>query len=464
MELQEIFPLIVPAMIVQISIQIYYIVHVRKNPKLTDRQRFWFTLGIAGLNLPIAALYLFQTREKTMERSVEGSRENVDGAIQQAIFVLLVVAYEIYAIQLILGNRSAGGDMTIVWLLGACFVLSVLDELYVFHRFSFLRHPFALAEIGLAYAVYWVDATGDATFFVVIVAVLVLNRFAVDLAKKYILLAVAGFMFLHTAKVIGEIPTADMDALIGEFYLRTVGIVLILGAFFMLKKQIVTSKHLGIALETVQQQSKRLEEMSIIAERNRMAKEIHDTVGHRLTGALLNIEAAKRLTQSQAEQDKLDRAAGQVKDALGDIRHSVRMIEYFEEDDFRERLYEIARSNQKELGLDMTIEAAIVSTLLPIQQHMITRALMECATNSIKHGKAKKADVLIQEFGGAVHFSYSDDGFGCENPTYGFGLRAMESQVLSLGGAMDVQSAAGEGFSVHFQLPVGKMEGGSRND
>ncbi|MGI6358071.1 MAG: histidine kinase [Bacillota bacterium] len=97
-------------------------------------------------------------------------------------------------------------------------------------------------------------------------------------------------------------------------YANTPGVLLVWAAFYSLKKQLLANQQLQTALLQLRKQSLQLEQMSAIAERNRIAGEIHDTVGHALTSALISIEAGQQLLDSdrEAAQEKLALARGQV--------------------------------------------------------------------------------------------------------------------------------------------------------
>ncbi|HEX3072568.1 MAG TPA: ATP-binding protein [Ignavibacteriales bacterium] len=95
---------------------------------------------------------------------------------------------------------------------------------------------------------------------------------------------------------------------------------------------------------------------------------------------------------------------------------------------------------------------------MPIQQSVLKQAIVECATNSIKHGKSTEADILIQQSKNMVSMTFSDNGAGSADIIFGFGLSTMRERVQSIGGTLRTESERGEGYTVTISIPAGKEE------
>jgi signal transduction histidine kinase len=121
----------------------------------------------------------------------------------------------------------------------------------------------------------------------------------------------------------------NSDEIISYLYVTMLVFFLVFAAFYMLKKQLLANKRLEAAIATLKEQSLRLEEMGAISERNRITGEIHDTVGHTLTSAIISIEAGEMLLSKDTEKAllKFALAKEQVKRGLSDIRNSVKTIQ-----------------------------------------------------------------------------------------------------------------------------------------
>ncbi|MCR3957080.1 MAG: histidine kinase, partial [Gudongella sp.] len=194
--------------------------------------------------------------------------------------------------------------------------------------------------------------------------------------------------------------------------------------------------------------------------------EIHDNVGHTLTSAVISIENAEKLLDVQPEEalEKLSLAREQVKRGLGEIRLSVRTIQAGNAGDFKAALREFLEEMRQNTGMEIVEIIDLKAHVPSIQQAVILSSIKECCTNSLKHGKATRADILLQDFRERLCMTFSDNGVGADEIDYGFGLRAMEERVLGIGGTMRTESVYGEGFSVEITIPLVGVAGGEESE
>ncbi|AGK98080.1 sensor histidine kinase [Clostridium pasteurianum] len=200
----------------------------------------------------------------------------------------------------------------------------------------------------------------------------------------------------------------------------------------------------------------RVETITALKERNRIAREIHDTVGHTLTTVLVEMEASKRLVKKDLNlaMDKLSLAQQQVRKGLNDIRSSVRILENGEDIlDFYSQLRSIIADAEKHS--EVIIKAQIDDKIVFEKAHkkVIISILLEGLTNGIKHGKSSAFLFKLYSKDEKIFFSLEDNGLGVDLFTPGFGLRAMRERVLELGGNIDMSSKIGEGFGLYISLP-----------
>ncbi|WP_326512902.1 sensor histidine kinase [Clostridium intestinale] len=216
--------------------------------------------------------------------------------------------------------------------------------------------------------------------------------------------------------------------------------------------------HLSEAYEKV-------ELMTANSERNKIAREIHDTVGHTLTTVLVEMEASRRLMDKDIikAKEKLSLAQEQVRKGLNDIRSSVRILEQGKEImDFWGSLKTFIA--ECEMHSDIIVKSHIDSDMNVYDsgKKVIYRALQEGLTNGIRHGKSTAFIFKLFERDNSINFSLEDNGIGAVALTKGFGLRSMEERVKELGGQLNIYSEEGEGFSIYIKLPL--VEGGKIND
>jgi signal transduction histidine kinase len=203
----------------------------------------------------------------------------------------------------------------------------------------------------------------------------------------------------------------------------------------------------------------KLEMMTILKERNKIAREIHDTVGHTLTTVLVEIEASKRLitVNSDLSLEKLCLAQDQVRKGLNDIRSSVRVLEQGDELlEFYPSIETLIKDT--ELHSEVTIKSQIDSSLnLNIEaQKILFSSLLEGLTNGIRHGKSTAFLFKLFMKENKVCFSLEDNGVGAGTLSLGFGLRAMRDRVYELDGSFDINSDTKEGLELLITLPYSK--------
>ncbi len=188
-------------------------------------------------------------------------------------------------------------------------------------------------------------------------------------------------------------------------------------------------------------------------ERLRIARELHDALGHRLTALTLNLEAALRRLASEepgAAQENVETAQALARGLLADIREIV-----------------AANQNEGELaaGLERLIDSIprprihlqIANELRvadPARRHILLRAVQEIVTNAARHADAENLWIVIEREGDVLRVRALDDGHGADGPADGFGLRAMRERVESAGGSLVVNSTPGRGFEVIATIPI----------
>lgn len=191
----------------------------------------------------------------------------------------------------------------------------------------------------------------------------------------------------------------------------------------------------------------RLAELSVAAERNRMARDIHDSLGHHLTAISVQLEKVA------AFRDRDPAVAGQ---ALADARESVR------------RALEDVRSSVGTLRTPVSLRTALASLDVPVsvsgaERDMdpatvtaLYRAAQEAITNARRHGAAGEVAVSVTFGPVDIRLEVTDDGGGFhpERQPPGFGLLGMRERAALLGGVVDVSSEPGAGTRVAVTVPV----------
>lgn len=207
---------------------------------------------------------------------------------------------------------------------------------------------------------------------------------------------------------------------------------------------------------SMRETSAALAEASVYEERNRIAQEIHDIVGHTLTSTILQIEAGKRLLYKdmQGGVQRLNEAQDLVRHSLNEIRGSVHMLKEDKYADLANMLHELIRDTERNTGV--IIHAAIHDLpewLSTAYKKTIYHALQEGLTNGIRHGGSKEFHFSLMPVGDRLEFRLQDYGIGARMIVMGFGLKAMRERVEQLGGNLSVDSRPGQGCMLRIDLP-----------
>lgn len=204
----------------------------------------------------------------------------------------------------------------------------------------------------------------------------------------------------------------------------------------------------------------KVESITILRERNKIASEIHDTVGHTLTTVLIELEASRRLINKDTSLalEKLNLAQEQIRKGLNDIRSSVRILERGEDIlDFFQSLEALIGDTEKHS--DVVVKRSIDKSikLSKNAQEIIFAALMEGLSNGLRHGKGTAFIFKLYHKDDKLYFSLQDNGIGTSVVSPGFGLRAMRTRVEELSGKFDIYSEVGQGFSLDITFPLIKV-------
>ena len=199
-------------------------------------------------------------------------------------------------------------------------------------------------------------------------------------------------------------------------------------------------------------------EAGILQERQRLAREIHDTLAQGLTGIVAQLEAAAQARASGAnDTGYLDAAAQLARDNLKEARRAVRAIGPGELEGARlpDALAQVtdswtARTNVP-VAFTTTGEAR---SLHPEVEVTLLRAAQEALTNVAKHADATRVGLTLSYMEDLVTLDVRDDGVGFEPTRRGFGLTGMHQRVHGVGGALAVESAPGEGTAISASVPA----------
>ena len=219
--------------------------------------------------------------------------------------------------------------------------------------------------------------------------------------------------------------------------------------------------HAAIAITNARLQEQ-ARELSVVAERNRLALELHDAVSQKLFGLVLSAEAATMLVERDpaAARDQVERLQILAREALDELRSLVFELRPpdLEKDGLcgalRKHVELLSRAGESEieLSLDDAVSPA------PARGLEVLRIAQEAIQNALKHAQAERVAVRLRDRDGRLLLEVEDDGAGFDPNTAGIrsrrlGLTSMEERAERLGGTLEVVSTPGAGTTVRLDAP-----------
>ena len=256
-----------------------------------------------------------------------------------------------------------------------------------------------------------------------------------------------------------NIPDVRLFALAGVLFIRTVSFILV---GYMVVRLMTNQREQRWALAEANTQlahyAATLEQLATSRERNRIARELHDTLAHALSGVAVQLEAVKTLWDTNPDEahGMLEQSLKATRDGLTETRRALQALRASPLEDlglalaFRNLVESIAARNG--LALELEAPARLENLSLDMEQN-IYRVAQEALENIARHAQARNVKVQLSQLNGNIELIISDDGrgFDLENVDIvnQFGLQGMRERTELLGGRLDVESSPGQGTTIH---------------
>ncbi len=203
--------------------------------------------------------------------------------------------------------------------------------------------------------------------------------------------------------------------------------------------------------------------LAVAEERNRMARELHDTLGHHLTVAAVQLEAAQALVHQDPERAArlMATVQEQIRQSLAELRLTVTALRQPVED-LAQAVQDLARRFAEATGLTLHVHMeGDLHHLPPAHRLLLYRAVQEGLTNIQRHARARTAWLHLARQGTAVRLILEDDGVGPRppaTPRQGWGLKGMAEAAARLGGTARLEPREPTGARLELVLPLDEDE------
>jgi signal transduction histidine kinase len=227
-------------------------------------------------------------------------------------------------------------------------------------------------------------------------------------------------------------------------------------------------EQLSIANAQLQLYALRIEDQATLQERNRIAREIHDSLGHILTAQSIQLENALTFCKANSEkaQNFLQDAKALGKNALKEVRQSLAMLraDPLQGKSLHAAIQSLIKEFSQNTGIVLEYDFCPSLPYLQLTSETNTaiyRIAQEALTNACKHGKATQITIRLQIRNLGVYLIVDDNGkgFDLNQNISGFGLKGMRERALALLGKFHISSLPGAGCQVVTYIPLPRFIG-----
>lgn len=249
------------------------------------------------------------------------------------------------------------------------------------------------------------------------------------------------------------------------FFFFLVCVMLIVNKQKQLDQINLLAAELSSANEQLKESNHRLERLMVenarmaeIRERNRIAREVHDTIGHTLTGLAFGIDACEVLADGASKdlKDQLEVLGLVARQGIEDVRTSVAQLkpDSIKGKDAVKAIEDLVEQTRKatRTSIDLCVRLPEGISFDEEEEHAIYRTVQESMTNAIQHGHADSIRISFTKEEDGVRLIIKDNGCGSPDLQEGFGLRHMRERIQMLHGSIRYDGT--DGFLVDASVPI----------
>lgn len=248
--------------------------------------------------------------------------------------------------------------------------------------------------------------------------------------------------------------------LMGETLMFGLGLFLVLKLASALLSERELWTELTIAHQQLQQYAQQEKELAAVQERNRIARNIHDSLGHVLSALNFQLQAAIERWRNHYDTDQIKPFVEQAyelgTDAMREVRESVRALRS-EGQSMTEAISDLVQRFQDGTGIPAQLSVEMIAAPPVSVSETTYRVVQEALTNIHKHAQASTVRVTLKASRNQVRVEVIDDGCGFDSQrsfSSGFGLTGMRERVIALGGTLEVVANPGCGCHVVAEVPI----------
>ena len=398
-------------------------------------------------------------------QNVPGSPARFIGLGKIVVFILLITVEIVVAVNNRAGTREFPYAVWIVVAFEAALAVENAVKIWALKQFKYKIACYVLDTLFMLVLTYFTDGTLISTLYIVILSEFYLSQ--EKLSGSIAMGVCSVVLFLITFAVSGVLQNEQINIwstvsnAFNDLIILVLHFFIINFALQIYRKNTEISKtldELNESNEKLRAAYSELQAVTALEERQRIAKDIHDTAGHSITTVIMQTEAAKLVIDTDPEDAKLKLIAAnlQAKHALEELRESVHLLSGVEaKASLRDALLQIIHESSD--GTNVTVRYDVDDIeLCDAKRRFLCNTLKEGISNGLRHGGATAFWFELKEEDGIVKFLLSDNGKGMmlSSLKEGFGLSGMHGRAASLGGTVWFDTEPDEGFEIHVTMPT----------
>lgn len=275
-------------------------------------------------------------------------------------------------------------------------------------------------------------------------------------------------LFCLSLFCLGVVWMEDFQLLPLYFFIMIPLIVSVAGYAVLFFRQVQARIRTQAFLKDLETAHQKVEQLTVANERQRMARDLHDTLAQGLAGLIMQLEAVNAHMDKgnyKKSQEIVRQAMDRVRETLTDARLAIDDLRQktVHNVDFNEAVQHEVHRFQSATGIPCSLKIKLTASLPSLIVEHGHRIISECLTNIARHAKAGQAWIIIKERSSKLYIEIIDDGIGfdsrmTEKQIGHYGLLGIRERVRLLRGKLDVKSRLQEGTTVQIEIPIDKGE------
>lgn len=372
------------------------------------------------------------------------------------LLLIRYISFIILIYEIIIGEKNSGISNIIFILL---FIIN--NNLRIFFLKSDIANIFSITLEIIVSSMACINFGGNILFYLVGVTIDTISLNSKNI--KYIFLPIICLLSAYS-KFNGSIEESFVNLVIIIIFSVLLNYIAMLyntkkEAQRLYDKLKVSEERLIEANNKLEEYLSSIEELTILKERNRISREIHDSVGHALSTAIIQLSAMEVLASKEESKlkDMISELRRFINDSFQDVKSAVKELKSDDYDNYRGiiRIQDLCKNFEKMTGIEVKIIVCNGNWALSTKQSAhLYRITQEVLSNSLRHGKATKINVIMNFTDNDFVISFKDNGVGTDIiKESGFGLKNIKERTEEIGGITDISSKLGNGFFVKIVVP-----------